>query len=51
MNKKKKEEKRKKRGLLTQIEHQDKIQERRIAQWEKNPKNRGKSDVYDINNK
>lgn len=39
MNSKKKEEKRKKRGLLTFDEH---MKQRLLKNWRKNPKNRGK---------
>lgn len=43
MNKKKKEEKRKKRGLLTFAEHMEKREERMLKGWARNPKNKGKS--------
>ena len=42
MNKKKKEEKRKKRGLLNMEEHFEKRKASLQKQYEKNPKNRGK---------
>ncbi len=42
MNSKKKEEKRKKRGLLTFDEHMLRRKERLIKNWRKNPKNKGK---------
>lgn len=42
MNKKKQEEKRKKRGLLTGYEHLEKHKEQMLANWQKNPKNKGK---------
>lgn len=42
MNKKKKEEKRKKRGLLTMDEHLQKRKERSLSIWQKNPKNKNK---------
>lgn len=42
MNKKKKEEKRKKRGLLTGYEHREKHKERMLINFQKNPKNKGK---------
>lgn len=41
MNKKKREEKRIKRGLLSLNEHLKKREERKLAQWLKNPKNKG----------
>ena len=42
MNKKKQEEKRKRKGLLTTSEHFEKRQERAVSNWQKNPKNKGK---------
>lgn len=42
MNKKKKEEKRIKRGLLSFNEHMEKRKEGMLRSWKKNPKNKGK---------
>jgi hypothetical protein len=42
MNKKKKEEKRKKRGLLNALERSEKHKEEQLQRWRKNPKNRKK---------
>lgn len=42
MNSKKKEEKRKKRGLLTFDEHMQRRKEGLLKNWRKNTKNRGK---------
>jgi hypothetical protein len=42
MNKKKKELKRKKKGLLTMAEHFEKRKQREDIIYQKNPKNKGK---------
>lgn len=43
MNKKKKEQKRIKRGLLTAEEHMQKQKEKQLLNWKKNPKNKNKN--------
>lgn len=42
MNKRKKEEKRLIKGLLTNAEHWERRKQKQLKNWQKNPKNRGK---------